>query len=76
MVKNCWRKGYGIVLGIKRWFNELFDGNLVEYSMWGFRILNEKGNDGIEWCLKVVSTVSVNNKEKKKSEKKAGEKNT
>ena len=32
MVKNCWRKGYGVVLGIKRWFNELFDGKLVEYS--------------------------------------------
>lgn len=55
---------------------ELFDGKLVEYSMWGFRILNDKGNDGIVWCLKAVSTVSVNNKEKKKSEKKTGEKNT
>lgn len=23
--KNCWRKDYGVVLGIKRWFDELFD---------------------------------------------------
>jgi len=27
------------VLGIKRWSDELFDGYLVEESMWGFRVL-------------------------------------
>ena len=39
------KKGHGFVLGIKRCFDELFDGYLVEESMWGFRVLigNRKG---------------------------------
>ena len=35
---ELWKKGYGFVLGIKRCFHELFDGYLVEESMWGFRV--------------------------------------
>ena len=37
--KNCRRKGYVVVLGIKRWFDELIDGYLVEESMWDFWVL-------------------------------------
>ena len=28
------QKGHGVVLGIKKWFDESFDGYLVEESVW------------------------------------------
>jgi hypothetical protein len=38
------------VLGIKRWFDELFDGYLVQESMWGFRFLIGK-TYGMIWSV-------------------------
>ncbi len=49
------------MIGIKRWFNELFDDYLVEESMWNFRVwigkrnsliwgCQEEGNERILWC--------------------------
>lgn len=35
-VYNCWRKGQGVALQIKRWFGELFDGYSIKGSMWGY----------------------------------------
>ena len=35
------------MLGIKRWFNELFDGYLVEESMWDFWVLIGKRKGSI-----------------------------
>ena len=31
-----WRKGYAAVLGIKSWSDELFDGYMLEKSIWSF----------------------------------------
>ena len=33
------KKGYRIVLGNEKWFDELFNGYLVKESKWGFRVL-------------------------------------
>lgn len=33
---KCWRKVMGVVVRIKRWFDELFDDNLVERTYVGF----------------------------------------
>ena len=72
MVLNGWRNGYGVVLGIKMWFNELFDGYLVVESMWGFRVLigkrmsafgfatcKEGGKNRVLWCPRVTWMVPV-----------------
>ena len=37
--------------GIKRCFDELFDGYLVEESMWGFRVLIGK-RKGLIWVVR------------------------
>jgi hypothetical protein len=39
------------VLAVKRWFDELFDGYLVEESIWGFRVLIGK-RKGLIWDCK------------------------
>ena len=36
-------------MGIKRWFNELFDGYLVEESIWGYRVSISKGKGVDLW---------------------------
>ena len=36
-ILSCWNRGYGVALGIKRWFDGLFDGCLKEESVWGLR---------------------------------------
>ena len=46
-LQNYGRKCYGFVLGIKRCFDELFDGYLVEESMWGFRVCKEEQKERI-----------------------------
>ena len=44
-------KCYEVLIGIKRWFNELFDGNLVEESMVEFRVLIGK-RKGLIWVVR------------------------
>jgi hypothetical protein len=39
------------VLEIKRWFDELLNGYLVEESMWGFRVLIGK-RKGLIWVVR------------------------
>ena len=76
------------MLGIKRWFDELFDGYLVEESIWGFRVLIGK-RKGFIWSCKeeenerIVIRGCMNSirkqyhkKEKKKREKRNGENST
>ena len=53
------------MIGIKRWFDELFDGYLVEKHMLGFRVLigkikyliwdcKEEEKETLLWCLRAV----------------------
>jgi hypothetical protein len=66
------------VLGIKRWFDELFDCYLVEEVL-GFRVLigkrkglicgyKEEEKYRIFWCLGAVRTVPVNSTKRKRRE--------
>lgn len=51
IVKDC---VFVVVLGINKWFDELFDVYVVEGSMWGFRFLIGK-REGL--IIKVVMVI-------------------
>ena len=68
------------MIGIKRWFDELFDGYLVEKHMLGFRVLigkikyliwgcKEEEKETLLWCLRAVWIVSGNSTTRKKKKR-------
>ena len=76
-----------VVIGFKRWFDELFDGYLLEESMWGLQFLVGRRKSlrlhGGKRENFIVFTGCMNStheqyhkKERRKREKRKGKKNT
>ena len=54
--RNCWRKVYGVQLRIKSWFDELYNGHLVEERAW-IEVVRRKKRKNL-WCSRTVWTVA------------------